>query len=315
MRFEPAGSPHLVARNSVARMMYQVLVALVPAYAVLVWLYGTGPLFNLAVAAVAALGAEAAMLVARRRPVAATLADGSALVTAALLAVALPPSLPWWLPAVGAVFAIVVAKQLFGGLGHNTFNPAMAGYVVLLVSFPVEMTRWPAPSTLLGFDALSGATPLDTLRTGIERGVPVEELISGPLFSATAGWHWLALAVFAGGCWLLWLRVIRWPIPATVLAGVLAPALLFWLYDPTRFASPMFHLVGGATLLCAFFIATDPVSAATTPRGRIVYGLGIGVLVWVIRTFGGYPDAVAFAVLLMNMAAPALDHFLRPRDA
>ncbi len=296
-------------------MMYQVLVALVPAYAVLVWLYGTGPLFNLAVAALAALAAEGAMLLARQRPVAATLADGSALVTAALLAIALPPTVPLWLPAVGAVFAIVVAKQLFGGLGHNTFNPAMAGYVVLLVSFPVEMTRWPAPSTLLGLDALSGATPLDTLRTGIERGVPVEELLGGPLFSAAAGWHWLALAVFAGGCWLLWLRVIRWPIPATVLAGALVPALLFWLYDPGRFASPAFHLVGGATLLCAFFIATDPVTAATTPRGRIVYGLGIGVLVWVIRTFGGYPDAVAFAVLLMNMAAPALDHFLRPHDA
>lgn len=314
MRFEPAGSPHLVARNSVARMMYQVLVALIPAYAVFVWLFGAGLLFNFAVAALAALAAEAAMLAARGRPVAATLADGSALVTAALLAIALPPVLPWWIPAVGAVFAIAVVKQLFGGLGHNTFNPAMAGYVVLLVSFPVEMTRWPAPATLR-FDALSGATPLDTLRTGIERGVPVDELMTGPLFSLAAGWHWLALAVFAGGCWLLWLRVIRWPIPVAVFAGLLVPALLFWLYDPARFASPVFHLVGGATLLCAFFIATDPVSAATTPRGRILYGLGIGVLVWVIRTFGGYPDAVAFAVLLMNMAAPALDHFTRPRDA
>lgn len=296
------------APPSVQRIMQQVLLALIPAAAVHVWLFGPGLLVNAAIATTAALAAEALMLRLRGRPLLPELADGSAPVTAILLAFALPPVVPLWLPAFGAVFAIVFAKHLYGGLGYNPFNPAMVGYAMLLVSFPVEMTQWPVP-----WDSVSGATPLDHLRTGIAAGATVPELATPPRFGyiAGAGWEWLSLAVLAGGLWLLHLRVIRIPIPLAVLGSVAVLATVFWLLDPLRFASPLVHLFSGATMLCAFFIATDPVTAATTPRGRILYGLGIGALLWTLRTFGGYPDAVAFAVLLMNMAAPAIDHFTR----
>jgi Na+-translocating ferredoxin:NAD+ oxidoreductase subunit D len=320
--------------NSVQKVMLQVLVALAPAFVVWTWLFGAGLMVNLALAAATALVAEASILALRGRPAAPALADGSALVTAALLAFALPPLAPWWLTVTGTAFAIVLAKQLYGGLGYNPFNPAMVGYVVLLVSFPVEMTRWLAPVMLgewqpsllealryaftgglpggLDWDAISSATPLDAMRTGVTAGVPLSELRASPLFAAPGGtgWTWLNLAFLLGGAWLLATRTVRWAIPVAVLGSVAILATVFWFVDPERYASPLVHLLGGATLFCAFFIATDPVSAATTPRGRIAYGIGIGVFIWVIRTFGGYPDSVAFAVLLMNMAAPALDHFL-----
>lgn len=308
-------APHIAPRTSVQRVMLQVLVALIPAGAAWVWLFGTGLLVNAALCAVTALVTEAAMVHLRGRAVAPVLADCSALVTAVLLAFALPPDVPWWIPVVGTAFALVFAKHLYGGIGYNPFNPAMVGYVVLLVSFPVEMTRWPLPSVLAGWDAVSSATPLDAVRTGLASGIPLSEIRASPLFAHPGGTGWTALnlAFVVGGMWLLWTRTIRWAIPLTVLGSIALLSGVAWLVDAERFASPAFHILGGATLMCAFFIATDPVSAATTPRGRIAYGVGIGVLVWVIRTFGGYPDAVAFAVLLMNMAAPTLDHYLGER--
>lgn len=308
-------APHLAPRTSVQRVMLQVLVALVPATVAWVWLFGTGLLVNAALCAVTALATEAAMVHLRGRPVAPVLADCSALVTAVLLAFALPPDVPWWIPVVGTAFAMVFAKHLYGGIGFNPFNPAMVGYVVLLISFPVEMTRWPLPSVLAGWDAVSSATPLDAVRTGLASGMPLSEIHASPLFAYPGGTGWtvLNLTFVVGGLWLLWTRTIRWIIPLTVLGSIAVLSGGAWLVDAERFASPAFHILGGATLMCAFFIATDPVSAATTPRGRIAYGIGIGALVWIIRTFGGYPDAVAFAVLLMNMAAPTLDHYLGER--
>lgn len=305
-------APHIAPRTSVQQMMLQVLVALVPAGAAWVWLFGAGLLVNAALCAATALATEAVMLRLRGRAIGPVLADCSALVTAVLLAFTLPPDVPWWIPVVGTAFALVFAKHLYGGIGYNPFNPAMVGYVVLLVSFPVEMTRWPLPSVLAGWDAVSTATPLDAVRTGLAAGIPLSEIRASPLFAHPGGTGWTALnlAFVAGGLWLLWTRTIRWTIPLTVLGSIAVLSGIGWLVDAERFASPAFHILGGATLMCAFFIATDPVSAATTPRGRIVYGIGIGALVWTIRTFGGYPDAVAFAVLLMNMAAPTLDHYL-----
>jgi electron transport complex protein RnfD len=213
----------------------------------------------------------------------------------------------------------------------------MAGYVVLIVSFPLQMTLWPAPRGIGGemlsfvdtlrlvftelppggatLDAVSMATPLDAYKTEIGQNLTWNEIVSGPLFGKLAGygWEWVNLSFLIGGLWLWQRRTIRWQIPLAMLAALFLTALLFYIADTDRYASPLFHLFSGATMLGAFFIATDPVSAATTQRGRLYFGAGIGILVYVIRTWGGYPDGVAFAVLLMNMAAPTIDHYSQPR--
>ena len=313
MDFPVASAPHVVAGFTVQRVMLQVLVALVPVAAVQVWLYGPGPLRLLAVAGATALASEALALALRRRPAGPSLRDGSVLVTAALLALALPPALPWWLAAFGTAIAVLLAKHAYGGLGQNPFNPAMVGYAVLLVSFPLEMTRWPAPGA--GWDALTGATALDALRTGLRESYTMAEVRSGAAFGAVgaAGGEWVNLAALAGGLCLLARRVIRWQIPLAVLAGLALPAAVAHGLDPGAYPGAPFHLASGAAMLGAFFIATDPVSAATSDRGRLLYGAGIGLLTWLIRTFGGYPDGVAFAVLLMNLIVPLLDRATVPR--
>jgi electron transport complex protein RnfD len=313
MEFPTSTSPHVVAGYTVPRVMFQVLLALAPVTAVQVYLYGPRPLWLLAVAAVTALAGEALALRLRRRPSQATLRDGSVLVTAALLALAVPPLLPWWLLAFGTAVAVLIGKHAYGGLGQNPFNPAMVGYAVLLVSFPLEMTRWPVPGP--EWDALTGATALDALRTGLRQGYTMEEVRAGAGFGAIggAGSEWLNLAALAGGLYLLARRIIRWHIPVAMLAGLAVPAAIAHGLDPGGHAGAAFHLASGAAMLGAFFIATDPVSAATSDRGRLIYGAGIGLITWIIRSWGGYPDGVAFAVLLMNLAVPLLDRGTIPR--
>jgi electron transport complex protein RnfD len=333
MEFNTWSSPHLPVENSVHTMMRRVLLALLPGIACMTWLFGWGVLINIMIASCTALAAEALMLGLRRRRIAATLLDGSALLTGVLLALALPPLAPWWIAVIGSLFAIVIAKQLYGGLGFNPFNPAMAGYVVLLVSFPLQLTLWPPvgnypdlPATLAlvfngvvpadsTLDALTMATPMDRVRMqlGLGNTLPLQDGMA--LFGHLAGygWEWLNVCFLAGGLWLLKMKVIQWQIPVAMLAGLAVTASLFHLINPELYATPLFHLFSGAAMLGAFFIATDPVSACTTPHGRIWYGLGIGVLTWIIRTWGGYPDGVAFAVLLMNLAAPTIDYYTRPR--
>lgn len=337
MEFATTTSPHGAGPNSVTRVMAEVLLALLPGIAALVWFFGWGVLINIGIASVTALLAEALMLRLRGRPVLPTLGDLSALVTAVLLGLALPPTLPWWLTLLGVLFAIVIAKQLYGGLGYNPFNPAMAGYVLLLVSFPLDMTRWLPPAELaehvpsfmdslrliftgnlpaaVGWDALTGATPLDQMRTGLEMNQMIGEIRQNPLWGGVGavGWEWVAGMYLLGGLYLLWRRVISWHIPVGMLAALFLIALLFNMIDPNSHPEPLFHLFSGATMLGAFFIATDPVSAATTNKGQLIYGALIGVLVFIIRSYGGYPDAVAFAVLLMNMAAPTIDYYTQPR--
>jgi electron transport complex protein RnfD len=338
-RFETSAAPHVIAGFTVPRVMFQVLLALLPVVIVQTALLGPGVLLQLAVAAPVALGCEALALRLRGRDSRPLLRDGSVLVTAALLAIAVPPLLPWWLTALGTAVAVLLGKHAFGGLGSNPFNPAMVGYAVLLVSFPIEMTRWPLPLDAAGqdwpglarvslhavlggwpadsstWDAYTGATALDALRTGLGQRYTMGEIFSGPAFAALggAGSQWVNLAALAGGAYLLARRIVRWQIPAAVIAGVAVPAGLAHAFDPGAHASATFHLLSGATMLGAFFIATDPVSAATSDRGRIIYGAGIGGLTWVIRTWGGYPDGIAFAVLLMNMAAPLIDRYTVPR--
>ena len=333
MEFRTYSSPHLPATGSVTRMMGFTLLALLPGSLCAAWLFGWGVLVNILLAGLAATAAEAAMLAARRRPVLPALQDGSALLTGVLLGLALPPLAPWWIPIIGSLFAIVIAKQLYGGLGYNPFNPAMAGYVVLLISFPLELSLWPATGRVLDLqdtlllvfsgnlpdtvtlDAITMATPLDVVKTRLGLSETLTEIQGSGVFGsfAGAGWEWLNLWFLLGGLWLLQQKVIKWQIPVGMLAGLFLTALLFYAWNPDINASPLFHVFSGAAMLGAFFIATDPVSASTTPHGRLYYGLGIGVLTYVIRSWGGYPDGVAFAVLLMNMAAPTIDYYTRPR--
>jgi len=333
MEFRTYSSPHLPGDDSVERLMRLVLLALIPGSLCAFWLYGWGVLLNILLAATAAMAGEAAMLMIRRRPVLPALLDGSALLTGVLLGLALPPLAPWWIPVIGSLFGIIIAKQLYGGLGYNPFNPAMAGYVVLLIAFPRELSLWPSTGHVLdlrdslqlvftgtlpdalSLDSITMATPLDAVKTQLGLSDTLSEIQTTPVFGsfAGAGWEWINLWFLLGGLWMLYRKVIDWQIPAGMLAGLSLMALIFYGINPDIYASPLFHDFSGAAMLGAFYIATDPVSASTTPRGRLYYGLGIGVLTHVIRTWGGYPDGVAFAVLLMNMAAPTLDYYTRPR--
>ncbi|MGD2055520.1 MAG: electron transport complex subunit RsxD [Gammaproteobacteria bacterium] len=333
MDFNTYSSPHLPVTGSVSLMMRRVLIAMLPGTLCAAWVFGPGILINVLLASLTAVAAEAGMLYLRNRPVVTTLSDGSAVLTGVLLGVALPPLTPWWIPVIGCLFAIVVAKQLYGGLGYNPFNPAMVGFVVLIISFPFEMTLWPPAHEPLGLldslrlmflntlpdgvtlDALTMATPMDSIKTHLGLNETLTEIRRTGLFGRFGGSGWEAINFWflLGGLWLLKMRVIQWQIPASMLGGVAVMALVFYLLNPDLYTSPAFQLFSGATMLGAFFIATDPVSASTTPRGRIIYGAGIGMLTYLIRTWGGFPEGIAFAVLLMNMAAPTIDYYTQPR--
>jgi electron transport complex protein RnfD len=298
------------------------------------WFFGWGVISNLLLSLSFALLLEAFMLKLRQRPLLPFLTDYSAVVTGWLLAVALPPYASWWLLLIAMIFAIVIAKHLYGGLGYNPFNPAMVGYAAVLVSFPIEMTSWPTPTftsisqinlnetlqqVFMGgvssWDGLTQATPLDTIKTHLRLGETVEQISQGQAFGwlAGQGWEWVSLAWFAGGLWLIYRKIISWHIPVALMAALAGMALIFWLINPQTYSSPLFHLVSGATCLGAFFIATDPVSASTTPIGKLLYAGGIGCFTYIIRVWGNYPDALAFAVLIMNMAVPLLDTYTQPR--
>jgi electron transport complex protein RnfD len=336
-RFDRLTAPFAAPRISVPLTMRRVLYALTPSVCVYVWYFGPGLLINLTIASATALALE--WFILRRAPKpGGGIGDGSALVTAALLSLALPPLVPWWIPAIGSLVAVGIGKHVFGGLGKNLFNPAMVGYASLLISFPVEMTQWLPPQfgdldyvhlpffetltySVFGvlpegteIDALTRATPLDLLKEGLRNARMIPEIRAGVLFGdfGGRGWEWVANMTAIGGVYLLYTGTIRWHIPFAVLAGLLLPATVLYGIDASRFASPGVHLFSGAAMLGAFFIATDPVSAAASPKGRIIFGLGIGLLTYVIRTWGGYPDGVAFAVLIMNAAVPVIDRYSRP---
>jgi len=330
-------SPTLHTGPSVSRVMAQVLLALIPGIAAHVYFFGIGVLVNILIAGATAVAAEAAVLLLRKRPPLAILKDNSALLTGVLLALALPPLVPWWVTVIGASFAIIIAKQLFGGLGYNPFNPAMAGFVLLIISFPLQMTQWVSPNTLSaeplsiidtlamiftgslanghGIDAITAATPLDYVRTHLAQSHMLSEFLSDPIFGGLSGvgWQWINTMYLLGGLWLIYRKVIGWQIPVAMLSALFITAVAFQIGDAETYNSPLFHLFSGGAMLGAFFIATDPVTAATTPKGRLWFGFGIGVLVYIIRTLGGYPDGIAFAVLLMNITAPTLDYLTKPR--
>lgn len=326
-------SPYLLKSASVTRVMSFVCLALLPGIACYAWLIGPAILIQLAIATVAALAAEALLLKLRGKPLLPFLSDGSAVVTAWLIALTFPPLSPWWLVVVGVLFAIVIAKHLYGGLGQNPFNPAMIAFAVCIVSFPALMSQWPGQSLhqslgeqagiIFGLgsrlDALSVATPLDALKTALHvsdgAAISVSKLLQNQeIFGTFAGrgWEWIAAAYLLGGLWLWYTGIITWQVPLAFIAALTVISGALWLYNPDQFAGPLFHLFSGSAMLGAFFIATDPVSGCTTPRGKLIFGAGVGLLAYLIRVFGGYPDGIAFAVLLMNIAAPLIDHFTQP---
>ncbi|WP_417070699.1 RnfABCDGE type electron transport complex subunit D [Niveibacterium terrae] len=321
-------SPFLRRPTSVRRVMGEVLLALLPALAVYVWLFGIGVLVQVLIASTAALVAEWVMLTILGKPRALFLGDLSALVSAVLIGLAFPPIAPWWLVFTATVLAIVIAKHLYGGLGQNPFNPAMVAYALMIVSFPALMSQWPGSgqldaATQLGLifgsdrvvDAITSATPLDALRTGLHgAGASVASVLKGHAFGVLGGrgWEWISLAYLAGGLYLLARRIITWHIPVAFLGVLAAISAIAWLANPQSFATPWFHVASGGALLGAFFILTDPVSGATTPRGKLLFAAGAALMTWIIRTWGAYPDGVAFATLLMNLCVPLIDMKTQP---
>lgn len=335
--FDTGGAPHFSPHSTVAGVMQQVLIALLPGIIAYIWFFGPGILVQILLAVTFALLFEALMLKMRKQSLRLFLGDWSAVVTAVLFALCLPPLAPWWIALVGMLFAIVVAKHLYGGLGQNLVNPAMAGYVVVLISFPQVMALWLPPASIttaslansdvlktiftgslppgLTWDAISEATPLDVIRTSLASGRMVSEARQSNIFGdfGGLGWEWIANLYALGGFWLLWRRIISWHVPVMMISSVLGLGLLAYLVDPGSNPVPLQHLFSGAVVLGAFFIATDPVTGCTSTRGRLIFGTGVGIITLLIRRWGGYPDGVAFAVLLMNMAAPLIDRYTRPR--
>jgi electron transport complex protein RnfD len=319
------------ADERLQQAMAQVLLATVPGLLVLFWLYGWGVLINLILTGVTALAVEALVLQLRKRPIKPTLSDGSALVSATLLALALPPYCPWWLTVSAAASALLLGKHLYGGVGKNPFNPAMLGFALVLVAFPQQMTHWPSSHGMdlfgglrqvFGFslgqtpDAWAQATALDSLR--INKSLTMDELFAdNPAFGqfGARGMEWVNLAFLAGGAFLLQRRVFTWHAPAGMLASLFVISLLCWNGSGSDSnGSPLFHLLTGASMLGAFFIVTEPVSGAKSPGARLLFGAGVGLLTYLIRTWGGYPDGVAFAVLLMNLCVPGLERMAASRQ-
>lgn len=330
-------SPHAHKGHSTGQLMQLVILATLPGFIALVWFFGVGVIFNVVLASAACILCEALIIKLRGRPVMFYLRDYSALVTGVLLGLALPPYCPWWIVVIGSLCAILLAKQLYGGMGFNPFNPAMVGYVILLISFPVEMTQWAAPSTMLdvgqtspgvidslkkiwlgtAIDGYTAATPLDVMKQNtslLVADVYATEAVFSTGQWAGAGWEWANIGFLVGGIFLLAKRVFTWHAPVSMLLALTLMAIIFHDGGSSNSGgSPLFHLLSGATMLGAFFIVTDPVTSAVSNKGRIIFGAAIGVLVFVIRTWGNYPDAIAFAVLLLNFAAPFIDYYTLPR--
>ena len=327
----PLSSPFLQHSTSVALIMRYVLLALVPAVVLHVVYMGCGIVIQFALAATTAATLEIAVLLVRGKPWRDRFNDLSIFVLAALFVIAVPPYAPYWFTVSGVAFAVIIGKHIYGGLGGNLFNPAMAGYAFVLVSYPAVGAQWPVIDADAGFigplqaalyifapatapDAVSGATVLDYSRTQAALMMMRSEMVGAELFGMIAGqaWEWINAGFLLGGLWLLYLKVIPWRIPAAVICGIAVPAMIFSGIDPALRAGPLFHIFAGAALPAAFFIATEPVSSPTAPRAMLVFGFGVGLLTYCIREWGAYPDGVAFSILIMNALVPSLDRFFRP---
>lgn len=298
--------------------MRAVLYSLLPACAVAVYFFGPSALSVLLIATLGCLATEVVCQRLMRQPV--SIADGSAAITGVLLALNLPPSSPWWLTLLGAVIAIAIGKQVYGGLGSNPFNPALVARVVLLISFPVQMTTWSAPAPLgSGLDLVTTATPLGEWKNAVMlTGQMPDGLQSGManyFLGNMAGCigEVSALAILAGAAYLFYKRVLTWHIPVTFVGTVILFSSIFWLINPDKYPNPLFHLLTGGLVLGAFYMATDMVTTPVSTKGMLLFGAGCGLLTVLIRLFGGYPEGVSFAILLMNAATPLIDRYTKPK--
>ncbi len=317
-RFLVSSSPHVHDGVTVGGIMKLVIYALLPAAAFSIYIFGLSALAVILVSVVSAVAFEAVTLKVMKRPV--KIRDYSAVLTGLLLAMNLPSKSPWWLVLVGTFFAIVIAKQIYGGLGYNPFNPALVGRVVLLISFPVQMTaRWVSPSKW-GLNAVTTATPLGRIKESllthgrIDLEFTRDEIID-LLVGNRAGClgEVSVLLLVAGGIFLLARRVITWHIPVTFIGSVWITSGVFHLIDPMKYADPSFHVITGGLFIGAIFMATDYVTSPITVKGKLIFGAGCGLITVIIRLFGAYPEGVSFAILLMNAATPLIDRYTRPR--
>ncbi len=301
--------------------MHTVVMALLPGAAMGVYLFGLPALLTIIIAVASSVALEAWMQWIMGKRI--TVFDGSALLTGLLLAMNLPSSAPWWLTIIGSIVAIIVGKHLYGGLGQNIFNPALVARVFLLISWPVQMTSFPAPSALLakGVDAVATATPLTTIKMELmshKANIDITLLPQPSAFDLLLGAHGGSLgeisiiALLIGGLYLLYKKIITWHIPVSFIGTALAFSAIMWFVDPAKYANPVFHILTGGLILGAFFMATDYVTSPVTSKGMLIFGAGCGFLTILIRLFGGYPEGVSFAILLMNLATPLIDKLVTP---
>ena len=317
-----SASPHVFSERTAKKLMYEVVIALVPAFLVSLYVFGISALITTAAAVVSCLLFEY-LIQKHLLRTEVTINDGSALITGILLAFNVPAGLPVWMVVLGSLVAIGVAKLPFGGLGFNIFNPALVGRVFLLVSFPVQMTLWPTAvvNNTTVVDAVTGATTLGLIKEGLQFGETMTEISAripsnmDMLLGITGGslGEMSALALLIGGCFLLIRKVITWHIPVTVLGTKAIMTGIFWWADPQQYANPLIHLLSGGAILGAFFMATDLVTSPVTKKGMIVFAVGIGVITVVIRLFGAYPEGISFAILIMNAFVPLINSYFKPR--
>jgi electron transport complex protein RnfD len=311
-------SPHVHSGDSTQKIMYRVVYAMIP---IIIWSIFVFGLDALRVGAIAIISCLAFEYVIQKylMKVKTTITDGSALVTGVLLAFNVPSNIPWWIIVIGALVSIGIGKLSFGGLGNNIFNPALVGRVFLLISFPVQMTSWPV-NKLSGIDSVTSATPLGLIKEGITNGIPISQIHGlpnmGDMFLGVDGGSLgeiSALLLILGGLYMIWKKVITWHIPISIIFTVLLVSGIFWLVNPEMYINPIFHLFTGGLMLGAIFMATDMVSSPMTPKGQIIFGVGIGLITISIRMFGAYPEGISFAILIMNAFTPLINTYVKPK--
>ncbi len=334
--------PHTHAPTSVSIVMGHVILALIPATAYGVYLFGYPALFLVILCIVSAMAAEAISLFLLNKPIRPFLLDGSAALTGLLIALTLPPWAPWWIAVVGCSFAIIIGKHVFGGIGQNIFNPAMLARVMLLIAFPLEMTTWVIPhplfsptalsfsdslnitfgSGIANLDAVSSASLLGYIKTELTLGKTIPEIMQHANYDPLTSFIGMkngslgetsGILLLLGGIYLLAMRIISWHIPVAMLTALIAIPTLFHLMNPDRYVGADYHILNGGAMIAAFFFATDYVTSPSTKTGKLIFGAGVGSVEYLIRTWGSFPEGVGFAILLMNALTPLIDHYVRPR--